>query len=207
MCFAHHINKPLLTANDRQYLTLIEAPKEDIYDGSTHNNLIVDVINTHHIDILVFVGNVSFDIKGIGERLSCKIIFSCHGTPFWEVENERQHLNKQADTFSFFRKCRHRYYRIPKKLKKIEADIQAKFINIYQHCDVFSVLCEPYKDIFTQKLPLNNFDKFTAISNAILPAPIECNSNKKKQLLYLGGMSYADKRIDRYLEKYLPKIS
>lgn len=198
--FAHQINAHLMTANDNNYLIPIKTPREDIYDGSTENNLIINSIKEYNIDILIFVGNISFDIKGIGDRVNCKIIFSCHGTPFWEIANERQHLIKRANTFGFFRKYYYLYYRIAQKTQKIETKIQAKFINIYQHCDAFTVLCDAYKDIFIQRLPLDNFDKFTAISNAILPAPINYNLDKKKQLLYLGRMTYGDKRIDRLID-------
>lgn len=198
--FAHQINEHLLTTNDNNYLIPIKTSREDTYNGSTENNLIINSIKEYNIDILIFVGNMSFDIKGISDKVDCKIIFSCHGTPFWEVENERQHLIKKAYTFGFFRKYYYLYYRIAKKLKKIETYTQTKFINIYQYCDAFTVLCDAYKDIFIQKLPLDNFDKFTAISNAILPAPINYSLHKKKQLLYLGRMSYADKRIDRLID-------
>lgn len=78
--------------------------------------------------------------------------------------------------------------------------VKQRLLEIYRTCDAFTVLCQPYQLILEKELKLSTNNKISVITNAILPEKINYNLNKKKQLLYMGRMSYADKRIDRLID-------
>lgn len=71
---------------------------------------------------------------------------------------------------------------------------------IYRKADAYVVLCEEYKNVLLRRLKLpalNN--KFWVIPNSEqVVESVSCN--KKKQVLFVGRLSYADKRVDRLID-------
>ncbi len=199
--FAHEINNELLTDSDKKNINIIKINREDLFFKQINpKNTLINSCNNLEMDILIFVGNNSFNIKEISEHLSCKTIFAYHGTPFWEIENKKQQLAKHLTEMKGLKRLRHIYYKIPKEIYKLKHHLLSRFQEIYDVCDGFTVLCESYKTVFEERLNLDANNKITAISNAVAPAPINYCLSKKKQIIYMGRMSYADKRIDRLLD-------
>lgn len=199
--FASEIRENMLTDTDKQNITSIEVNGRDTFFKDSEKELIQQ-IKKHNIQILIFVGAIQFNIKGIIEQTKCRSIFAYHGTPFWEIEDEKEYLHRElyAKKKNIFSNWKHIYYKIPKKLSKKKEQLIKTFLEIYNTCDAFTVLCDPYKEIMQKELQQGILDKLHTIPNGILPPPIQYSLHKEKQLLYLGRMSYADKRIDRLIE-------
>ena len=62
------------------------------------------------------------------------------------------------------------------------------------------VLCEAYKQELVEALKLKKDNKIIAIPIGIQPPPSAYSLDKKKQILYVGRMTYIDKRIERLVE-------
>ncbi|MFK8265197.1 glycosyltransferase [Capnocytophaga cynodegmi] len=200
--FTYNVNEHLLTQPDKDNITIIKINKEDLFKKPIDtNNTLVKEVNELSIDILVFVSCIEFNIKEIVENIKCKTIFSHHNTPFWEIENEKEYsLRSIYQNKKFFlSRWKNIYIKLPKKLKEVENNLLKIYLDIYNYCDICTVLCESYKNIISEKLNLLNNDKLKVLLNGIPPAPIAYNLEKKKQLLYIGRMSYTHKRVDRLI--------
>ena len=65
--------------------------------------------------------------------------------------------------------------------------------------DAYTVLCEEYKQVLIEKMKLSpSENRIYVVPNSEKSAET-VNFNKKKQILYVGRMSYEDKRIDRLI--------
>lgn len=200
--FVPKVNEELLTDWDKQHLHFIETKSADFLATTSDKDKLIKTIQNFQIDILIFVGHLGFDIEYFSKNTHCKIIFAHHGSPFWEITDLQQYLLRElsAKNKNFLSTLKHKYIKIPKILREHKEYLVSAFRNAHQYTDAFVVLCEEYKNIFKKELHLPNIQKIIAISNGILPAPIDYSLTKKKQLLYVGRMSYADKRVDRLIE-------
>lgn len=199
--FVSDIQQNLLSESDKKNISLVKVNRED-FSTENSDTFLIQTIKKLHINILIFVGHTQFNFKKIKQETGCKTIFSHHGTPFWEIEDEKQYLiqslkDKKKNFLSYLK---HRYIKLPKTLSPKRENLIHTFTHIYQNCDAFTTLCEPYKDVFVHTLRLKNPNKIIAIPNGILPPTIDYQTHKRKQLLYMGRMSYADKRVDRLIE-------
>lgn len=198
--FISDIQPDLLSVSDKEYISFIDTNNQDFLHFNDKQNTFVQNVKRLKIDILVFVAHTQFDIENLKKLLNCKIVFSHHGSPFWEIEDEKQQLNRKLKTkknpFSLLKHKILNYF----KIHCYKDNILQNFKYIYNHCDAFTILCEPYKDIFCRKLKLKNTEKIKSIPNGILPPPIPYSLEKKKQLLYVGRLSHNDKRVDRLLD-------
>lgn len=200
--FVPKINEELLTDWDKQHIHFIETKSADFLATTSDKDKLIKTIQNFQINILIFVGHLGFDIEYFSKNTHCKIIFAHHGSPFWEITDLQQYLLRElsAKNKNFLSTLKHKYIKIPKILREHKENLVSAFRNAHQYTDAFVVLCEEYKNIFKKELHLPNIQKIMAISNGILPAPMDYSLTKKKQLLYVGRMSYADKRVDRLIE-------
>lgn len=196
--FVRELNHELLTEDDKKHIKCIQVTWDDLYNPFNYNNTIIQTSNKNFIDIVVFVTSTIIDIQGINRGLKCKTIFAYHGTPFWEVEDRKQTLLRKRNK-NIFKKLKYTQHKIQKYTQNEHRIVKQRLLDIYYACDAFTALCNPYQTILTKELGLPTNNKLSVITNAILPAKIDYNLNKKKQLLYMGRMTYADKRIDRLI--------
>lgn len=197
--FVVNLNHSLLTDHDKENIQFIQVTHDDLFNHSIKSNRLFEQINHHSIDIVIFPTNTNYISGKLKQLTRAKIIFAYHGNPFYEVEFKKQLSLLKAETYLVLRKWYYLNYRLPKKLEKHHQILRKEFYDIHQICDAFTVLCEPYRHIFEKELNLNENNKIIAISNAINPLSQPPNLNKKQQLLYMGRISYADKRVDRLL--------
>lgn len=200
--FVPKVNKELLKDWDKQHLHFVETKNSNYLATTSDKDKLIKNIENFKIDILIFVGHLGFDIEYFSKNTNCKIIFAHHGSPFWEITDLQQYLLRELSVKNknFLSILKHKYIKIPKTLHERKQNLVTAFRNVYQYTDTFVVLCEEYKSIFKKELNIPNLQKMITISNGILPAPMDYSLNKKKQLLYVGRMSYTDKRVDRLIE-------
>lgn len=192
--FSSHIAHQELTEEDKQYITFVDIGKTHLF--SSPNVSLADKVNELGIDVLVFVGkSFSASGEGIFKKTQCKCIFAHYGATFWQSENELESLKQKAKKsllhFLYFWRFKIPSYHLYRKIR-IE-----KYRVIYNHYHAFTVLCEAYKDELTQALQLADNHKLKAISTPIPSVLTPYSLQKENVLLYLGRMSYKDKRVDR----------
>lgn len=198
--FVVHLNQNLLTKQDKENIHFIQIENNDLFDKNIKDNRLIYEINAQNIDIIIFPVNTNYIFSKVKQLTQAKIIFSHHNRPFYEIEFKRQPSLKKAERYSALRKWYYLNYRLPKKLARQHQVLRNEFHAVYQICDAFTVLCAPYQHIFENELNIKENSKITVISNAIKPLNQQPNLNKKQQLLYVGRMVYADKRIDRLID-------
>nr|WP_315012517.1 glycosyltransferase [uncultured Capnocytophaga sp.] len=192
--FSSHIAHQELTDEDKQYITFVDIGKTRLF--SRPNVSLADKVKELGIDVLAFIGkSFSASGEGIFKKTQCKCIFAHYGATFWQSENELENLKQKAKKsllhFLYFWGFKIPSYHLYRKIR-IE-----KYRAIYKHYHAFTVLCEAYKDELTQALQLTDNHKLKAISTPIPSVSTPYSLQKENVLLYVGRMSYKDKRVDR----------
>ncbi len=141
------------------------------------------------------IGYIKSSLPGL------KFVFAQHGVPFWEVQNKEGLVRARARRS------------LGGRLKWIFIDYlkyvvlrshETRFLKFYQEnyrlADAYTVLCEGYKRELAGMLKLDpGQNKIVVIPNSERPVA-HPNLDKKRQLLYVGRMTYSDKRVDRLLD-------
>nr|WP_314785705.1 glycosyltransferase [uncultured Capnocytophaga sp.] len=192
--FSSHIAHQELTDEDKQYITFVDIGKTRLF--SRPNVSLADKVKELGIDVLAFIGkSFSASGEGIFKKTQCKCIFAHYGATFWQSENELENLKQKAKKsllhFLYLWGFKIPSYHLYRKIR-IE-----KYRAIYKHYHAFTVLCEAYKDELTQALQLTDNHKLKAISTPIPSVSTPYSLQKENVLLYVGRMSYKDKRVDR----------
>lgn len=192
--FSSHIHHQQLSDEDKKNITFIDIGKTRLF--SSPKVSLAEKANELKIDILVFIGkSFSATRERIFEKTNCKCIFAHYGATFWQAENHLETLQKKAKKsplhYLFYKGLRIPAFHIYKKIK-IE-----KYRIIYNKYDAFTVLCEAYKDELSKALQLTDNHKIRAISTPVAPATHTYSLEKERLVIYVGRMSYADKRVDR----------
>lgn len=192
--FSSHIHHQQLSEEDKKNITFIDIGKTRLF--SSPKVSLAEKANELKIDILVFIGkSFSATRERIFEKTNCKCIFAHYGATFWQAENHLETLQKKAKKsplhYLFYKGLRIPAFHIYKKIK-IE-----KYRVIYNKYDAFTVLCEAYKDELSKALQLTDNHKIRAISTPVAPATHTYSLEKERLVIYVGRMSYADKRVDR----------
>ncbi len=192
--FSSHIHHQQLSEEDKKNITFIDIGKTRLF--SSPKVSLAEKANELKIDILVFIGkSFSATRERIFEKTNCKCIFAHYGATFWQAENHLETLQKKAKKsplhYLFYKGLKIPAFHIYKKIK-IE-----KYRVIYNKYDAFTVLCEAYKDELSKALQLTDNHKIRAISTPVAPATHTYSLEKERLVIYVGRMSYADKRVDR----------
>lgn len=187
---------------EAENVSLIELPHED-YHSKENADAIVDLIRTLSIDIFVLPGIQCRQFAYIRSACtSCKFVYILHNVPFWEVIGNSEH-KKHAAKGSFWKTLEWHLLTNPKAtwLKVYEKRLMKEYKKTYDLVDAYVVLCEGYKSELEKKLRLSDLNKITVIHNAEYEVEnISISMDKKKQLLFVGRMTYEHKRVDRLLD-------
>ena len=192
--FSSHIHHEQIDEEDKKNITFVDVQKTRLF--SSPKVSLVDKVKELKIDILVFIGK-SFSAKRekILKQTNCKCIFAHYGATFWQAENHLEDLQVKAKK-NFINYLFYKGFKIPlfHIYKRIKVE---KYRVIYNTYDAFTVLCEEYKKELTQALGLKDNHKLRAISTPIISAPYNYSLEKEPLIIYVGRMSYVDKRVDR----------
>lgn len=197
---AERLNHELLSDFDRQNVTFVVQPPTD-RRSEEYADFLVETINEHGIDILLCPVFGAKHIERVRNGTQCKIVFAHHSLPGWEAidyyEFKRHKLRRTIATTLFwwlikrpFEKMRGRVWRSMVK----------RYRNDYANCDLLTMLTPEYKEQMIRILgvsPTHNHIEVTP--NYIEPRDYG-TPEKKKQLIFVGRLSYPDKRVDRLLD-------
>ncbi len=198
--FTCRINEALLNEEDKKVFTFVLFEKKNLFNYQ-RNNLLVQKARDKCMDVIIFVGgHLKVNHHRIARSIGCKYIFSLHGTPFWEIENLRQsYLRKAITRKMLLSRWKYKYYK-PLVFDLYRRRILGRYHSIYKKCDAFTVLTQSYKDTIRTSLRLSDARKIHVIPNAQVTPEMPYSTKKKNQIIYVGRLSYTDKRADRLVE-------
>ena len=142
-----------------------------------------------------------------------KIIYWCHSSPLWELIDRRERASYKAHHPWYKNLYSLTLRRL--RLALTSADkLRTRYRDLVRQVDCFITLTPEYVQEFVSALGLNDDEasRFAVMPNmAFLPKhqPIPAKDRPKK-ILFVGRLSYADKRPDRVLQiwekvcQYLP---
>lgn len=142
-----------------------------------------------------------------------KIIYWCHSSPLWELVDRRERASYKAHHPWYKNLYSLTLRRLRLALSSAEK-LRTRYRDLVRQVDCFITLTSEYVQEFVSALGLNDEEasRFAVMPNmAFLPKhqPIPAKDRPKK-ILFVGRLSYADKRPDRVLQiwekvcQYLP---
>ncbi|MBF1389773.1 MAG: glycosyltransferase [Porphyromonas sp.] len=142
-----------------------------------------------------------------------KIIYWCHSSPLWELIDRRERASYKAHHPWYKNLYSLTLRRLRLALSSAEK-LRTRYRDLVRQVDCFITLTPEYVQEFVSALGLNDEEasRFAVMPNmAFLPKhqPIPAKDRPKK-ILFVGRLSYADKRPDRVLQiwekvcQYLP---
>lgn len=132
-----------------------------------------------------------------------KIIYWCHSSPLWELIDRRERASYKAHHPWYKNLYSLTLRRLRLALSSAEK-LRTRYRDLVRQVDCFITLTPEYVQEFVSALGLNDEEasRFAVIPNmAFLPKhqPIPAKDRPKK-ILFVGRLSYADKRPDRVLQ-------
>lgn len=183
---------------------IVRLPQELQFQSEAMARRIARHIRELSIDILVIsvqpLKYIDTIRKETGNR--CKFIYYHHGCPLWEVANDlaaKQYRVKMSG--SWLKMLEWHLLRKPKDtvLKFSTHDYEDLCRRVYASVDLYLVLCEEYRSRIERIVKVSRADsKVRSVTNPLTDRPVP-ELHKRKEVLYVGRLSYADKRVDRLL--------
>ncbi|MDE7336228.1 MAG: glycosyltransferase, partial [Muribaculaceae bacterium] len=167
--------------------------------SSTTSSRLAELIQPLKGDILWLIGDEFADISRLRAVLNPggKVIYHLHSVPFFQVGLKNSFHGNESDRMAYGKWFLLKHMR--EKLLHTYSRRYAKRTGITAtEADAFVTLCNGYRRQLAGLYPAHA-SKFRAIYN---PAgkPVEVNpADKRREVLYLGRLSFADKRVDRLL--------
>ena len=199
--FVHELNQ--------QHLSHINLNVEYIfipYEPWRNENgeVVENAVRKHCID-LFFVPIISPDyVFSLKEKGVCKVCYVSHGSPFYEVKEIAYEIHQrwQLPKRSLRRLMWLIYDTLRLKIGLCKKDIAARYKKRHDELDAYGVLYEKYAEIIAHKIGVSDADsKFFALPNPIPQvSDIKLSTSRKKQIIFVGRLTYVDKRVDRLLK-------
>ena len=194
---------PANLASDNRF-HVIASENTDVRYLSDIPNFLVDNVRDNGISSVVFVVQRLHDVADELKRMGCHTIYANHGPAFWEVPDRRQRVRLKA------RRSRAKtikYYLFKYLRYEVLHVLERRWNKFYkqdlEHFDDYMVLCDGYRNQIVHNLKLSPSDasRIHVIPNMQQPATDICY-DKRKEFLFVGRLSYADKRIDRLIDAW-----
>ena len=164
----------------------------------------LDGVRANGIGTVVFVMLCQHDIVEELHRMGCKTIYANHNVPYWEIFRKRQRArqNSHKGLVKAAKYYLAKYLRY-EKTNMLERRYRKRYIKTVNVFDDYMVLCDGYRNQIVHNLKLSPSDasRIHVIPNMQQPATELCY-DKRKEFLFVGRLSYADKRIDRLIDAW-----
>lgn len=162
---------------------------------------LIQVAGELDLDILILPGVYLKDIKTLRQKIKAKFVFALHSKPMWEAINK--YIIVEERSYQSWSK-RIKWLLVQRPKYRLLNTHTKSFLNLYKRTfkfvDAYVVLCESYKYELLDLLKTDNVSKLLAIPNSVDTAPDIDLSVKQKEIIFVGRLSYADKRVDRLLD-------
>ena len=177
------VTMPFPNRDERNYSLVLQKVKEEDIDT---------VVIPVDINYFPFIDRLKAD-TGV------KIVFVLHSLPFWEYKSKLYNVKRRISE-SFLKRLEWCFLRYPKyKLGFKFNSIKREYINLYNKVDVFGVLSEGFGRELAEKLGI----EYSSSKIRVLPNYVkelgDVVEDKKKEVYFIGRLTYVDKRVDRLL--------
>ncbi len=182
-------------------INVVEILNERKIDSNSCIQKITDKIIELGIEILIVPSGNIFRIAEIKQKTGVKVIYIQHGAPLCEVTQKESNARRKMQASHLYKI---KYYLLKYPALHIFKTVERKWTKLYaqayNYADAFIVLCEAFKqrNIEILKLDASN-NKIEVINNATEIEERFNIDNKRREIVYVGRLSYADKRVDRLL--------
>lgn len=196
--FVHNLHTDKLAGNlPIEYIVLPHSAH-----SSRNREFVAQAVKKHNIDIFFAPGRFpSYLPKLRQEWERCKLVYVLHGCPFYEkLEKWGQIIRPKRGTLKEWMSRWLVDY--PKyKLGYYDRKMTKRYRTIYNAVDAYGVLFEEYGRMVAAKVEVPYEEsKCVVLQNPIeLSTTAERTAQREKRVLYVGRLSYWDKRIDRLL--------
>jgi glycosyltransferase involved in cell wall biosynthesis len=201
------LDEEKLCESDKRNITFrpikTSGAKSDKIAGAPH---ISDTVNESNIDILLIPGGIKTGMmKYIRQNTRCRIVVPLHSMPLWHIKDYFENRRHKARCAGFWKTAELYMLRAPREFLtgRHKRGILEQYKTDYRNSDLYTVLCEPYKEslieVLGPKLATTDKNHIEVFPNCIQPREYGV-TEKKKRVLYLGRLSFADKRVDRLLD-------
>lgn len=193
-------NKLPSTSSFKNKANILLLP--DNIDSNSNSNalFIAEKSKELNIQILIVQAYVLQSIKNIKKKNDkLKIIYCNHGMPFWEIRDKIERKKEKAKR-SILKRIQYYLFDIHKiyTFKTYHKRFLKAYKKLYEEVDAYVTLCDNYSKQIANYLNLKNTNKLYAINNAEKPVK-NIVLNKQNIVLFVGRLSYADKRVDRLI--------
>lgn len=184
----------------------LQIPDYGQFDCQAVTRWVADRMLLHGLDTLVMIAYPLHDIGYIRSNVpGAHIIFHFHGAPLWEVAERLESGRAAAKaTGSRTKYCKWYLLKYAKErlLHVYTRRFSRRYRMIYREVDTFVTLCDGYRAKVRKiskaarndtkvKVMYNPLDTETLAQAAATP--------KRQEVLFVGRLSQADKRVDRLL--------
>lgn len=193
------------TDTDRSLINVVELEGDtDLIRDESNLDQLAAAIEEARADAVVMTVDPVYYADKLKERLpGCKFLFHYHGMPLWEVQVKLAGHRRRAMT-SLGRRLEWFLLKAPGEyvFKRYTRRYGKLLKEVYRHVDRFIVLCDGYKGALDKVLGVSGVDsRVVAMYNPLDTAGLTPLSRQQKanEVLFVGRLSYADKRVDRLL--------
>lgn len=154
-------------------------------------------LNIETLIIQAYVLRSIQEIKALDNKL--KIIYCNHSMPFWEIDDKIARKKRNAK-LSISRAIHYYLIDIHKiyTFKSYHNSIFKTYKKLYDEVDAYVTLCDSYSNQIKNELHLKDTKKLFSINNSVKPVE-RIVTDKQNIVLFMGRLSYADKRVDRLI--------
>ncbi len=168
--------------------------------------LLADLIRPEQADILWLIGDEFAAIPTLRRALKPdgKILYHLHSIPFFQVRLKDTYYGNRTNRFAYTKWYLLKHMR-ERLFKSYTRRYMRRTMQTATDINAFITLCKSYADDLRLRYPELAY-KFISIYN---PAPHYVRNSetpKRKELIYVGRLSFADKRVDNLL-RIFAKVS
>lgn len=206
LIYTSQLDSSLLTEEDLRAFETRVLPVSENEHHPTNVAFLRESLDAEAVDIMIVQGCTGFPFDKLYRQVRCRLIYCLHSIPLWEVEDRRNLKSRQLYNPTLQRRVEFTLLRKPVYLltDKLKRRFLKRYAAIYWNCDRFITLCPEYTRQLIHELQRYGYrpdpERFTAISNPLLPAQEPTRCPKEKLVLYVGRLSHCDKRVDRLLK-------
>ncbi len=195
--FVHHLQREKLS--EELPIEFIELPYPAL--SSKNYAFVTEAIARHHIEIFFAPGRFPKYLPKLRELGLCKLVFVLHGCPFYEKLEKWGQIIRPTKK-SFGERLKRYLLNYPKyKLGYYDHKMKHRYHSIYQAVDAYGVLFEEYGRMVAGNIGVPYEEsKCVVLQNPIeIAGEVDSSTPRQKRVLFVGRLSYWDKRIDRLL--------
>lgn len=192
--------RPEKLPEEQLSITYIELPHK--VNREENYGIILDAIKRYNIQIFFMPGMFPRYIKALRATGLCKIVNVLHSMPFNEVVYKRGEITRPPQKESIGSWLKRNILSKPKlKLGYYDRKMLKRYKDIYNDSDIYGVLFDSYGEQLAKKMGIDyDSSNIRTLQNPIPAVDFNAEECKReKRLVYVGRLSYWDKRLDRLL--------